>query len=116
MSASPGKIQIVGINVLPSPTPGAGAKQPTHEKVFVMRFLQARNPAWCRETMFARFDPNASWFDDLKPAFGADKWFFEDEYREIRQRSEEWGSSGQQLPLEDAMRLKICDDATLSSV
>ncbi|CBQ70851.1 conserved hypothetical protein [Sporisorium reilianum SRZ2] len=116
MSASPGKIQIVGIVELPSPTPGAGAKDPTHEKVFVMRFLQARNPAWCRETMFARFDPKASWFDDLRPAFGAESWFFEGEYRGIREKAQELGSSGQQFPLEEAMRVKIRDDAAMRSV
>ncbi|TKY87900.1 hypothetical protein EX895_002996 [Sporisorium graminicola] len=97
MSASPGKIQVVGICELPSPTPGAGATRPGHEKVFVLRFLQGRNPDWCRETIFARFDPKASWFDELKPAFGEARWFFEQEYNELRSTSAELGSSGQRF-------------------
>lgn len=107
MSASPGKIQVVGIAELPSPTPGAGALRPQHEKAFVLRFLQGRNPAWCRETFFARFDPTASWFDDLKPAFGAATWFFEDEYQSMRLKVGEAGSSGQQYPLDVEMRPRV---------
>lgn len=42
MSAAPGKVQVVGI------THVAG------EKVFVLRFLQARNPEWCKEVFFAK--------------------------------------------------------------
>ncbi|SPO44517.1 uncharacterized protein PSANT_02202 [Moesziomyces antarcticus] len=107
MSASPGKIQVVGIAEVPSPTPGAGATQPEHEKVFVLRFLQARSPSWCRETMFARFDANASWFDELVPAFSAKEWFFEREYERIRRQSGKLGSSGQQYPLDDKMRASL---------
>lgn len=107
MSASPGKIQVVGIAEVPSPTPGAGATQPEHEKVFVLRFLQARSPSWCRETMFARFDANASWFDELVPAFSAKEWFFEREYERIRRQSGKLGSSGQQYPLDDKMRADL---------
>lgn len=42
MSATPGKVQVVGITTI------AG------EKVFVLRFLQARNPDWCKEVFFAK--------------------------------------------------------------
>lgn len=42
MSATPGKVQVVDI------TNVAG------EKVFVLRFLQARNPEWCKEVFFAK--------------------------------------------------------------
>ena len=41
-------------------------------KVFVLRFIQARNPDWVQRPFFARFYPNATWFDQLKPAFGGD--------------------------------------------
>jgi hypothetical protein len=34
-----------------------------------------------QQPFFARFDPAATWFDQLAPAFGADRFFFEDEYR-----------------------------------
>jgi hypothetical protein len=29
---------------------------------------------------FAKFDPDAVWLDDLKPAFGEEKFFWQDEY------------------------------------
>jgi hypothetical protein len=28
---------------------------------------------------FARFDPAATWLDDLRPAFGEQRFFFEDD-------------------------------------
>ncbi|WP_265092171.1 KamA family radical SAM protein [Acinetobacter seifertii] len=53
------------------------------EEVFVLQFLQARNPDWVRRPFFAKFDPNAVWLDDLKPAFGEKKFFFETEDNQI---------------------------------
>ena len=50
------------------------------EKVFVLRFLQGRNPDWVNRPFFARFDEQASWLDDLEPAFGETRFFFQDEY------------------------------------
>jgi KamA family protein len=70
MSAGPGKVEITGVAEL------AGAK------VFVLRFLQARNPDWVHRPFFAQFDPEATWLDDLRPAFGEPEFFFESEYRE----------------------------------
>jgi hypothetical protein len=52
------------------------------ERVFVLRFLQARNPDWVNRPFFAKFDPEATWLDDLQPAFGEDAFFFDAEYRE----------------------------------
>lgn len=75
MSALPGKIQIEGITEIAS-TP-----------VFVLSFLQARNSQWCKRPFFASFDPDATWFTDLKPAFGKDKFFFESELEELLTRS-----------------------------
>jgi KamA family protein len=46
------------------------------EKVFVLQFLQARNPDWVRRPFFAKFDPAAVWFDELQPAFGESSFFF----------------------------------------
>ena len=40
------------------------------EKVFALQFLQARNPDWVRRPFYARFDPLATWLDELQPAFG----------------------------------------------
>ncbi len=66
MSCEPGKVQILGI-------------QKVHgEKVFVLNFLQGRNPDWVSRPFFARYNPNAIWLDDLEPAFGDEKFFFED--------------------------------------
>ncbi len=72
MSASPGKVEIQGVSEI------AG------EKVFVLRFIQGRNPDWVQRPFFARFDEKATWLDQLAPAFGEAKWFWQDEYEAIR--------------------------------
>jgi len=71
MSATPGKVIIDGITTVHG------------EKVFVLNLLQARNPEWVRKPFFAKFDQNATWFSDLVPAFGKEKFFFEDELNEM---------------------------------
>jgi len=43
-------------------------------KVMVFRMLQGRNPEWVNRPFFAKYDENAIWLDDLKPAF-EDKFF-----------------------------------------
>jgi KamA family protein len=68
MSAGPGKVEVQGITEIKG------------EKVFVLRFIQARNPDWVQQPFFAKFDDKATWLDQLKPAFGEDKFFYEDEY------------------------------------
>ncbi|MEG0815645.1 MAG: lysine 2,3-aminomutase [Mucinivorans sp.] len=68
MSASLGKIQILGINSIKG------------EKVFVLRFLQAKNPKLIDVPFFAKYDPKATWFDQLEPAFGEDKFKLLDDY------------------------------------
>jgi KamA family protein len=65
MSAQPGKVEIQGVTEVRG------------ERVFVLRFIQARNPDWVQRPFFARFDENATWLDQLKPAFGEAKFFFE---------------------------------------
>ncbi|MDR2058183.1 MAG: lysine 2,3-aminomutase [Dysgonamonadaceae bacterium] len=65
MSAHAGKIQILGIQEIKG------------EKIFVLRFLQGRNPQWVDIPFFAEYDSKATWFDQLKPAFGEKKFFFE---------------------------------------
>lgn len=67
MSAFPGKVVIDGIVTI------AG------EKVFALQFLQARNPDFVRRPFYAKFDPEATWLDDLVPAFGEKRFFFEEE-------------------------------------
>ena len=71
MSASPGKVQVQGVTEI------------NNEKVFLLRFLQGRNEAWTQQPFFAEFDERATWLDDLKPAFGAERFFFEEEYLQI---------------------------------
>lgn len=66
MSDHAGKIQILGVQEIKG------------EKVFVLRFLQGRNPKWVDIPFFAEYDPKATWFNQLKPAFGEDKFFFEE--------------------------------------
>ena len=48
------------------------------EKVFVLRFIQARNPEWVQRPFFAKYDPEATWLDQLQPVFEEKKFFFED--------------------------------------
>jgi KamA family protein len=74
MSAFPGKVVIDGIVTI------AG------EKVFALQFLQARNPDWVRKPFYAKFDPKATWLDDLKPAFGEKRFFFETEEDDMPER------------------------------
>ena len=66
MSANPGKIQVLGV---------AEAKG---EKAIVMRFLQGRDPDWVQRPFFAAWDEKATWIDEMKPAFGSEKFFFEE--------------------------------------
>ena len=71
MSAGPGKVRIVGTG------------QVKGEKVYILEFLQGRNPDWVGIPFFARYDPQALWLDDLVPAFGEDQFFYEQEYRKL---------------------------------
>ena len=71
MSATPGKVEVLGVQEV------AG------EKVFVLRFLQGRDPDWVGRPFFAKYDPDAMWLDQLEPAFGAESFFFEDGLRAL---------------------------------
>jgi L-lysine 2,3-aminomutase len=66
MSAAPGKVQVLG------------EARVAGERVFVLNLLQARDPAWTGRPFFARFDPGAVWLDDLRPAFGERRFFFDE--------------------------------------
>jgi len=65
MSTTPGKILVDGVADVGG------------ERVFVLKFLQARNPEWVGRPFFARYDERALWLEDLRPAFGRDTFFFE---------------------------------------
>ena len=71
MSATPGKVQVLGVSEV------AG------EKVFVLRFLQGRDPDWVGRPFFAAYDAQARWLDDLRPAFGETEFFYEPRLREL---------------------------------
>ena len=66
MSATPGKVEIQGVTEI------AG------EKVFVCRFIQGRNPDWVQRPFFAKYDEQATWLSDLKPALGEQRFFFDE--------------------------------------
>lgn len=72
MSASPGKVKL------------SGTARVGDEKVFVLEFLRARKADWVGRPFFARFDPKATWLDQLEPAFGRDRFFWESSPREPR--------------------------------
>jgi KamA family protein len=69
MSAKPGKVVVDGIADVQG------------ERVFVLRFVQGRNPEWVNRPFFAEFDPKATWLSDLRPAFGEPEFFFTEEMR-----------------------------------
>lgn len=73
MSATPGKIQVLG-------TVDIGKK-----RAIVLRFLQGRNPKWVQRPFLAKYDENAIWIDDLKP-FSGKKFFYSDELERILKR------------------------------
>lgn len=74
MSADPGKVEIQGIAEIKG------------EKVFVLRFIQGRNPDWVQRPFFAKYDEEATWLNHLKPAFGEEKFFFEDEFEAMKKQ------------------------------
>jgi hypothetical protein len=73
MSALPGKVRVLGVQTI------------GEEKVFVLDFLQARNPLWVGRPFFARFSARATWFSQLRPAFGERRFFFDG----VRERTPE---------------------------
>ena len=71
MSATPGKVMIDGVTHVQG------------EKVFLLKFLQGRNPDWVGRPFFAKYDEEATWLDGLEPAFGQEEFFFEPEMRRL---------------------------------
>jgi KamA family protein len=60
MSCFPGKCHVLGVS------------QVAGQRAFVLEFLQARDPDLVRRPFFARYDPWATWFDELVPLTAAD--------------------------------------------
>jgi KamA family protein len=76
MSALPGKVSVEGITEI------------NGEKVFVLTLLQARNPNWAKKPFFAKYNSDATWLSDLRPAFGKDKFFYQDELNQMIQEND----------------------------
>jgi hypothetical protein len=74
MSTTPGKVLL------------GGTAKIHGEMVFVLKFLQARDPEWVRKPFFARFDTEATWLDHLQPAFGEEEFFFEKPLQDMEER------------------------------
>ncbi len=70
-SATPGKIQVLGVSEI------------NGQKVIALRFLQGRNPDWVHRPFFAEYDEKAVWVDELVPAFGEERFFFEEAEQSI---------------------------------
>lgn len=69
MSCTPGKVQMLGVSEVPT--------EKGMKKIMTLRFLQGRNPDWVAKPFFAEYDETATWMDELRPAFGQKKFFFE---------------------------------------
>jgi len=67
MSADPGKVEIQGITEIKG------------EKVMVLRLIQGREADWVQKPFFAKYNDKATWLNHLEPAFGEEKFFYEDE-------------------------------------
>ena len=66
MSATPGKVHVLGVSEI------------NGQKVMALQLLQGRESEWVGVPFFAKYDESAIWLDDLKPAFGK-RFFFEDD-------------------------------------
>lgn len=76
MSCLPGKIQILGVGEVDG------------KRVLVLRMIQGRNPDWVDRPFFAAYDEDAAWYNELSPAFGQARFFYEDELDTILQPGE----------------------------
>lgn len=72
MSDDAGKIQVLGVQEI------------KEDKVFVLRFIQGRDPRWVHIPFFAEYNSKATWMDQLKPAFGEEKFFFEEKSSKLK--------------------------------
>lgn len=65
-----------------------GTAEINGEKVFVLKFNEARNMKWMDRVFFAKYDEKENTIEKLKP-FGTDKYFYEDELIEIENKLSE---------------------------
>jgi KamA family protein len=71
MSASPGKIQVIGTIEL------------SGSRYFLLNFLQARRTEWLSKPFLARYSETASWINELSPPNSGEQFFFEQSYRAL---------------------------------
>jgi KamA family protein len=89
MSAFPGKVRILGVTTRREMMDGEilaalqnAAQAPRidlDEPVLICDFIQARDPSLVGKPFFAAFDPDATWFDQLRPAFSQQRFDFDSE-------------------------------------
>lgn len=66
MSSHPGKVEVQGVTEI------------NGEKVIALRMIQGRNPDWVQRPFFAKYDEQATWLNHLQPAFGEERFFFDE--------------------------------------
>ncbi len=74
MSAEPGKVMINGVVEIHG------------REYMLLEMIQGRRPEWVKKPFFAEYDEQALWLDDLVPAFGEPRFFFEDKPQPILRR------------------------------
>ena len=90
MSAFPGKVRILGVvrlrDMMDAPVLDMLRENvrfdllgDPDQPLLVCDFIQARDPAWVKKPFFAELDEGAAWFSDLRPAFGKQRFYFEEE-------------------------------------
>jgi KamA family protein len=72
MSCMPGKVMLHGVTSV------------NGQRAFVLSFIQGREARWVGRPFFARYDPAASWFTDLKPLPDQSRFFFETDMSAFR--------------------------------
>lgn len=75
MSAGPGKVEVQGVTEV------------NGEELFVLRFIQARDPDWVQRPFFAKYSEQATWLEQLEPALGDEQFFYQAEYDEMQQKA-----------------------------
>jgi hypothetical protein len=75
-TSSAGKVSIIGTTEVKG------------EKVFVLKFNESRNMEWMDEVFLAKYDEEENTIEHLEP-FEGEKFFFEDELREIEAKKTE---------------------------
>ena len=76
MTSSAGKTSLLGTTEI------------NGEKVFALKFNEARNMEWMDSVYFAKYDEQENTIEKLKP-YNADKYFYEDELKLIENQLEE---------------------------